>query len=182
MADIDEAVYLGSRDWSRLEAKNVSIDWWAHQRIALQRMKDFENGQMSTRIRVDSESKAMCYQIRLRMGVYCDPPGSGKTAVIMALVAFNDFQSDYNPLDQSVLQGMAGLCLVDARCKGLRDTTMIIVNHNLLSQWSDTAEMFGMVRGKDFVVMDSVCTLHNVDDPETSRKRRILSLNEEKVS
>jgi hypothetical protein len=108
----------------------------AHQRAALHACKELEAGRCRAPLveHVD--------RLNVRLGAFCDQPGAGKSAVMLALAA-QDLPDLPRPVRcQTLCGGMLSFLYHDAR-EPLR-CTVIVVPHVVVAQWGEYVDQVGV--------------------------------------
>lgn len=126
------------RDWTRLE--HPITDPWDHQLTALQALHRCENETFYDTFKpsIDSEEEVKV-SIKLRLGVFGEKVGSGKTLTMMMLIAFDNFKfsKDQTPLPNcNPMNGYASVASISK----FVDTTFVVLDHHLVDQWANCAK------------------------------------------
>ncbi len=126
-----------------LQPTNTKINLWSHQLTLLQRCKQYENEQIPLNsfetIRNSQRNLNSSDFIKTKIGIIGDRVGSGKSFVILSLILDNDISNN-----QSILKayGKNKLILSCAETSRNIKTNLLVIPHNLISQWEDYIKTF----------------------------------------
>jgi soluble P-type ATPase len=141
-------------NWTCLSGLEMRPKMWAHQLTALYAMRTVENDPVRSAIKLpNGEIADMLF--RYKVGVLCDPPGAGKTAVIAANLAFHDLPESRQDVPcGSVMRGL--VTCYPAAPIALDKCSLVVVSHNIVAQWRKTFENIGMRKDVDFKIVHKV--------------------------
>lgn len=155
--DQDSLTYVPSNDsWSSLEGSKTQPKLWPHQCAGLFECSRLEIKPVQTALQVDNDV-TVDVEVEYRVGVLCDPPGCGKTAIMAHLLGFFDIPDSREIPSIAALGGLA-LCyphepIVLDKC------SMVVVSHNIISQWQNTFDGIGMRVDVDYKIVHNGWTL-----------------------
>jgi SNF2 family DNA or RNA helicase len=118
------------------QPRNSKILLWDHQLTLLKKCKDYENDKQYL-----CQYKKLCENnpnitgedfVRTQVGIIGDRVGSGKSFVILALIADNDI-TDFGSTIKSYGHNRVVLCFAE-RSINIK-TNLLVIPHNLVSQW-----------------------------------------------
>lgn len=104
----------------------------AHQRAALYACKELEAGRCRAPLAENVD------RINGRLGAFCDQPGAGKSAVMLALAAQENPELPRPVRCQTVCGGMMSFLFHDTREP--MPCTVIVVPHVVVAQWAEYAD------------------------------------------
>lgn len=123
--------------------KNVKIELWNHQLVLLQRCQDYENQKIQlckfpSVVRKNNEVTRDDF-LRTRIGVIGDRVGSGKSFVILSLILNNDIVQK----DNAIKSYGNNLMILSFREQNINiKTNLLVIPHNLASQWESHINNF----------------------------------------
>ena len=138
--DVDEL----SEEHPRAEQPNCKITLRSHQLTLLKRCLDYENNDqyLSTfsaiRDHVNPQDN-----FKTNMGVIADRVGSGKSFVILSIIGSNDITNRDTTIVKST--GINNFTVYIKDTRRTIKTNIIVIPHNLSSQWEGYIKMFGTI-------------------------------------
>ncbi len=124
----------------------------AHQLTLLHRCKELEKGELSVTLQPHPavpQSDNVTYRVKTDIGIIADKTGSGKSFVIMALVADSDSDSDARPSSSNMVlrtvtksYAMDRISLTSEFYKRASGTSVLVIPHNLAAQWSQYVHLY----------------------------------------
>jgi SNF2 family DNA or RNA helicase len=126
-----------------LQPSNSKIRLWPHQLTLLKRCKDYENNkQYLSQYKTLLESNENIHEndfLRTQVGIIGDRVGSGKSFVVLALIADNDI-TNFGSTIKSYANNKVVLCFSE---KSINiKTNLLVIPHNLISQWESYISAF----------------------------------------
>lgn len=133
--------------WTNLNGSQIRKSLWPFQRATVERMRRMEAHAQ--------DGVVTDMLLKTHIGVLNDQPGSGKTLSIATLLAFFDIPDMVAPHSTgSLMQGM--IKVLPKNPIVLDHCSMVIVPHNIVSQWTSTFIEVGMIEDVDFKVVHKV--------------------------
>lgn len=134
---------LDENNFQSDQPNNSKIRLWPHQLTLLHRCKDYENNkQMLTQYKSLREANARISEtdyLQTRVGIIGDKVGSGKSFVVLALIADNDITNIGSTI-KSYGNNRVILCVAEQRIN--IKTNLLVIPHNLVSQWETYIKSF----------------------------------------
>lgn len=130
--DVDE---LDEYNEKAIHPENTNIKLKEHQLTILKRCIEYETGplQLKNYKKFSNDPKYQNAICNTKIGIIGDRVGSGKSYVVLSLIMSNDVTSKENIIIRSSAMNNVVYFLPD--CKKIVKTNMLIVPHNLYSQW-----------------------------------------------
>jgi hypothetical protein len=146
---------------------NTKISLWPHQLTLLKRCKDYENQkQYLSQYKILEQSNQNIHEndfLRTQVGIIGDRVGSGKSFVVLALIADNDI-TNFGSTIKSYGNNKIVLCFSE---KSINiKTNLLIIPHNLVSQWEAYIKAFS--DNMKFIIISKMKHVETLYDNETS--------------
>lgn len=140
--DVDE---LTEDDRRAIQPNNINVTLKDHQLTILQKCIDFETHPIQLRNykKFADNQKYANASCNTRIGVIGDRVGSGKSYVVLSLIMANDVTQRENTIIRSSAMNNVVFFLPDT--KKIVKTNMLIIPHNLCSQWETYIKRFSTV-------------------------------------
>jgi SNF2 family DNA or RNA helicase len=126
-----------------IQPENSKIILWPHQLSLLHKCKEYENNTQSL-----TQYKSLCESnhniketdyLRTQVGIIGDRVGSGKSFVILSLIANNDI-TNLGSTVKSFANNRVILCFTEQSIN--IKTNLLVIPHNLVSQWESYIKTF----------------------------------------
>lgn len=125
------------------QPSNIKVKLWSHQLTLLKKCIDFENNRIPLksfkRLRESNPQLNDNDFLKTQVGVIGDKVGSGKSFVLLSLLAVNDISHPESTI-KSYANNKIIMCFTE-RSTNIK-TNLIVVPHNLVSQWESYIEKF----------------------------------------
>jgi SNF2 family DNA or RNA helicase len=125
------------------QIRNAKIQLWPHQLTILHRCKEYENSKILlnqfSSLRENNSNINETDFLRTQVGIIGDKVGSGKSFVILALIADNDI-TNFGSTIKSYGNNKVVLCFKE-RSVNIK-TNLLVIPHNLVSQWETYVKAF----------------------------------------
>lgn len=125
--------------------ENVKITLWPHQLTLLKRCQEFENDKVPLSKFKSLTRPPMSVDptdfLRTQIGIIGDKVGSGKSYVILSLIANNDIATSSASTIKSYGRNKVVFSMVPERTVNIR-TNLLVIPHNLVTQWESYIKEF----------------------------------------
>lgn len=123
---------------------NINVTLRPHQLTLLHRCKQLEDGEVSIELprmpnnfHTSNSTTNIACRIRTRIGIIADKVGSGKSNVILSLIASDSDQPTMTSNFASTFTyGMNNIIMTVEQQKRMSNINVIVIPHNLVNQWT----------------------------------------------